>query len=428
MRAPTSRRFHTLPFRFCGRNGVFRSARSVALVACCAGSLGLSAAIADEPSSTRSDVPAHSAELVFPLHPQHNHAPGIVECPNGDLLVSWYRGSGERRSDDVAVFGARRRAGESHWSEPFLLADRPGFPDCNTCLWIDGQDRLWLFWPTILANTWESCLTNFRVSSEFAGPNVPGAPRWDREGLVLLKPDDFSEEAIRELDAFVAAFGGALNDALRAEVAMFRQRVSDKLYQRLGWQPRCKPISVPSGRILLPLYSDTFSASIMAISDDQGETWYASEPLLGFGNIQPTLLRRKNGGLVAFMRENGVQEKIRTAESSDEGRTWGQVGVCGLPNPGSGLDGVNLAGGRWLLVYNDSTQDRSSLAVSMSDDEGLTWKWTRHLERAANGSFHYPAVIQAKDGTIHVVYSYFVEGGKSMKHAAFNEAWIESGD
>ena len=46
---------------------------------------------------------APRAELVFPLHPQHNHAPGIVELPGGDLLVSWYRGSGERSADDVAV-------------------------------------------------------------------------------------------------------------------------------------------------------------------------------------------------------------------------------------------------------------------------------------------------------------------------------------
>src|SRR6266850_269154 len=73
------------------------------------------------------DEPRFSAELVFPLHHQHNHAPGIVECPNGDLLVSWYRGSGERQADDVAVYGARRRQGAATWSEPFLLADHPGF-------------------------------------------------------------------------------------------------------------------------------------------------------------------------------------------------------------------------------------------------------------------------------------------------------------
>src|SRR5262252_6225857 len=86
-----------------------------------------------------SDTPAYKAELVFPLHPKHNHAPGIVECPNGDLLVSWYRGSGERNADDVAVYGARLRKGAATWTDPFLLADTPGFPDCNTTLFIDAR-------------------------------------------------------------------------------------------------------------------------------------------------------------------------------------------------------------------------------------------------------------------------------------------------
>src|SRR3989440_8518441 len=90
-------------------------------------------------------APSYRAELVFPLHPKHNHAPGIVECPNGDLLASWYRGSGERSADDVAVYGARLRKGSDRWSEPFVLADNPGFPDGNTALFIDGQKQLWLF-------------------------------------------------------------------------------------------------------------------------------------------------------------------------------------------------------------------------------------------------------------------------------------------
>src|SRR5262245_18840307 len=84
--------------------------------------------------------------------------------------------------------------------------------------------------------------------------------------------------------------------------------------------------------------------------------------------------------------------------------------------------------GRTLLGYNDTRRGRNSLAVSLSADEGATWKWTRHLERQEQGSYHYPAVTQAKDGSIHAAYSYFVKGGKSMKHARFNEAWIEQGD
>src|SRR6185295_8468149 len=94
--------------------------------------------------------PRFSAELIFPLHPKHNHASSIVECPNGDLLVSWYRGSGERQADDVAVFGARRRSGHEKWSEPFVMADTPGFPDGNTAMFIDAQQRLRLFWPIVL--------------------------------------------------------------------------------------------------------------------------------------------------------------------------------------------------------------------------------------------------------------------------------------
>ena len=71
---------------------------------------------------------------------------------------------------------------------------------------------------------------------------------------------------------------------------------------------------------------------------------------------------------------------------------------------------------------------RNSLAVSVSDDEGKTWSAMRHLERHEKGSYHYPAIIQGADGRIHAVYSYFVEAGKSMKHAAFTEDWIRQGD
>jgi predicted neuraminidase len=369
--------------------------------------------------------PHHAAELVFPLHDQHNHAPGIVECPNGDLLVSWYRGTGERSADDVAVLGARKKSGESAWSEPFIMADTPGFPDCNTCMMLDRHGQLWLFWPTIVANTWESCLTNYRTSRDFADP---GAPQWDSTGLVLLKPDDFSPEAEVLLEKLMEKYEALLTDEKRQEIEAAKVKMRDKLYQRLGWQPRCKPTVLPSGRILLPLYTDTFSISIMAISDDDGKTWFASKPLLGFGAIQPTVLRRDSGELVAYMRENGPLRRIRTSSSIDDGLTWSEVTEADLPNPGSGLDGVRLSNGHWLLVYNDTVMGRNSLAVSISDDEGKRWRWKRHLEKHADGSYHYPSVIQGRDGTIHAVYSYFVDGGKSMKHAAFNEAWVQAAE
>ncbi len=52
----------------------------------------------------------------------------------------------------------------------------------------------------------------------------------------------------------------------------------------------------------------------------------------------------------------------------------------------------------------------------------------RNLENDKGGRYHYPAVIQGADGTIHAVYTYSVAGGKSMKHAVFDEGWVQAGD
>ncbi|MCU0707851.1 MAG: exo-alpha-sialidase [Pirellula sp.] len=374
-------------------------------------------------SLLRADEPYFASELIFPLNPEHNHAPGIAELRDSSLLASWYRGSGERKADDVRVLGARRRPGEPTWSEPFLMVDTPGFPDGNTCLHTDPQGRLMLFWPLVLANTWESCITQQLVSES---PEGTGCPAWTRHDSLWLKPDDFSPKAMSMLDELIEKSPIPIPDKLRQEIDQVRERLSDKLYQRLGWQPRCKPTMLNSGRLLLPLYSDTYSISIMAISDDGGITWRASQPLIGFGNIQPSVLERKDGSLVAYMRENGFTERIRICESHDAGETWGEVESSSLPNPGSGLDAVRLREGPWVLIYNNTIQGRNRLAVSISHDEGSTWNATRYLEDQASGSYHYPAIIQSSDGRLHAVYSYFVDGGKSMKHAEFDPDWIHS--
>jgi hypothetical protein len=74
----------------------------------------------------------YAAELIFPLETWHDHASCIVEAPNGDLLVCWFHGSGERTADDVKIEGARLRKGALKWSERFTLADAPAFEQLPT--------------------------------------------------------------------------------------------------------------------------------------------------------------------------------------------------------------------------------------------------------------------------------------------------------
>ena len=64
--------------------------------------------------------------------------------------------------------------------------------------------------------------------------------------------------------------------------------------------------------------------------------------------------------------------------------------------------------------------------VALSSD-GQTWQAALVLE-SEPGEYSYPAVIQARDGWVHVTYSYFVPEGKSIKHVRLNEDWVKAGD
>jgi predicted neuraminidase len=369
--------------------------------------------------------PGPERVAIFPPEPKHNHASCIVETVDGSLLAAWYSGSGERKSDDVVIQGAWLRKGSQRWEPRFLMADTPGYPDCNPALFAGPDRSLWLFWPTILDHRWEGALLKFaRCDSPSA---QPGPPKWSSMGVLHVTPKDFAAEMQRAIATLSAEDRAKHRSSL--DEAQVRSR--DELYQRLGWMPRVHPVVLPTGRWILPLYSDTFSASIMAISDDRGSTWKASQPLIGFGNIQPSLVRRNDGTLVAYMRDNGPHHRIRISTSANEGVSWSPVEDTDFPNPGAGIETIRLASGRWALVYNDLPRGRHSLAISVSDDEGKSWKWTRNLERCppGGGQFHYPSMLQAGDGSIHVTYTLSRPGqGSTIEHARLSEDWLLSND
>ena len=373
---------------------------------------------------------AHAAEpiiegmAIFPANPKHNHASCVVELHDGTLLAAWYAGSGERKSDDVVIEGAWLKKGMTAWSPKFLMADTPGYPDCNPALFAAPDNTLWLFWPTILDHRWEGALLKYLRRDQPTGE--PTAWKWAASGVLHITPKDFAAE----FDRAIAALSDQEKSTHSRMLDELKKRAGDELYQRLGWMPRVHPLLLPSGRWILPLYSDTFSASIMAISDDRGETWTASRPLIGFGNIQPSLVRKKDGELVAFMRDNGPHHRIRISRSRDDGVSWSPVVDSAFPNPGAGIEAIRLTSGRWALIYNDLPKGRHSLAVSLSDDEGESWNWTKHVERTepGEGQFHYPSIIQAADGMIHVTYTSSGPGrGSTIQHARFNEAWLMAG-
>ena len=156
-------------------------------------------------------------------------------------------------------------------------------------------------------------------------------------------------------------------------------------------------------------------------STDNGRTWTVTPPRQRrkqIPAIQPSILFHRNGQLQALGRTQSG--KLFETWSSDEGRTWSPLALLPLPNPSAGTDAVTLRDGRQLLVYNHSGDARSPLNVAISTD-GRSWQAALVLEDTPGLGYAYPAVIQTRDGLVHITYTWKRE---RIAHAVINPATL----
>lgn len=361
--------------------------------------------------------------LVFPIQHQHVHGSSLVELPNGDLLIAWFQGSGERNADDVRIMGARLSKGTKAWSQPFELADTPHLPDCNPVLFMVG-DQLFLVWIAVQANRWENSILRVRTTTEYGGS---GAPEWEWQDNILLKPDEsFAEEVATKLKALPPLQAGWAEYAPRYDQQIVTAS-QDPTKRSIGWMTRIKPLIMLEGKILLPLYSDGFNLSLIALSDDGGRSWLPSRPMVGRGNIQPALLQRRDGSIVAYMRDSGdAPTRLQMSESHDGGMSWSVADKTTLPS-GASVDALTLRDGRWAMLFNDIDDGRYRLSLYISDDEGQTWplRYPIELDPDQKGRFSYPSLIQTNDGLLHLSYSYHLDSdNKSINHVVVDPAQL----
>jgi predicted neuraminidase len=168
-----------------------------------------------------------------------------------------------------------------------------------------------------------------------------------------------------------------------------------------------KPVEVAQGKILCPSSTEGPEGWRLEMewTRDMGKTWQKTPPLNDgkkFGAIQPSILKLGEGVLGLVCRSK--QGKVLFAKSNDAGRTWSELVALEVPNPNSGIDAVTLADGRHVMVYNDTPRGRTPLNVGVSVD-GMSWRNVLALETAA-GEYSYPAVIQTRDGKLHVTYTW----------------------
>jgi predicted neuraminidase len=305
-----------------------------------------------------------------------SHASTLAETSSGDLVAAWFGGTKER-NPDVGIWFSRRVGNE--WSPAIeiatgLMPDGKRFPTWNPVLFQPKTGPLVLFYKV--------------------GPN----PR-DWWGVVITSADN-------------------------GQTWSSPRRLPDGFLGPI----KNKPIELADGTWLSPSSTEGNPDGWRVhfeLSTDAGLTWTKSaQPLKGpgFDAIQPSVLVHKNGQLEALCRSK--QGVVAMTWSKDQGKTWSPLTATDLPNPNSGTDAVTLADGRQLLVYNHSGHraeeakgNRYPLDIAISDD-GITWQRVLTLETEPRVSgYAYPAVIQTKDGLLHVSYTW---GRKMIKHVVLD--------
>jgi predicted neuraminidase len=187
-----------------------------------------------------------------------------------------------------------------------------------------------------------------------------------------------------------------------------------------------KPIQLATGVILSPSSIEEENGrwkGHIEKSVDGGKSWsiIQRDTNKKFDIIQPSILKYPNGKLQVLCRSK--QGKVVQAWSYDNGNTWSQLSETELLNPNSGTDAVTLKSGKQLIVYNPDvpgkewSEGRGKLRVACSMD-GKNWRDVAVLENGTKEEYSYPAVIQTKDGLIHISYTF---DRKNIKHVVLEE-------
>ena len=326
------------------------------------------------------------------------HASTLVETTSGQLVAAWFGGT-EEGDPDVSIWVARHENGglNGRWSPGVKVADGVQ----------DAAKR---------HPTWNPVLFQPRGGPLMLFYKVGPSPRewW---GMVITSGDD-----------------GRTWSAPR------------RLPEGILGPIKNKPLQLADGTIVSGSSTEAVSSDAWRVhverSSDLGRTW-ERVPVGdgGFNAIQPDILRHADGRLQLLCRSKEMH--VPTSWSSDNGRTWSALEKSGLYAVNSGSDALTLQDGRHVLVYNPRDQPggapanyrpdtligikdapsgpraRWPLVVSVSRD-GVAWKQALTLEDAPlRHGYAYPAVIQSRDGRIHVTYTF---DRRKIKHVVIDPA------
>jgi predicted neuraminidase len=287
--------------------------------------------------------------LRSPFDPPTCHGITLAGLAEDRLLAVWYACSYETSPDTVIV--ASEGSSAEAWSPPRIIVDLPLTPVGNPALW---RDRLGLHLAYVIlaGEQW----TSARI---VASDSADDGRTWSRPRL---------------------------------------------LHDRKGLMTRNRPLSTPSGAILLPIYDETTWAPLVLRSEDGGTHWRLFGDTTARGvALQPALALTPDGKILMLSR--GRKGRALASWSADDGKSWTASCTLAMPNPNSGLDLTNLSDGSILAAYNHSDSDRLRLDVAVSKDGGAHWSDPTPVAATENGELSYPCLLPDTGQRVHLTYT-----------------------
>jgi len=310
------------------------------------------------------------------------HAATLAELPDGRIAAAWFAGSREG-ARDVAIHFATFDG--TTWSAPRPVVTRgQAQRDAgrlvrklgNPVLAGDAGGNLHLWFVSVGYGGWAGSAINHAVSSD-------GGQSWGAAKRLVTSP-----------------------------------------FWNVSTLVRTPPLALADGGFGLPAYHEFAAKHAEWLRLDANGRVLDKARIPGSRQtLQPAVAALDATHALAMMRDTGPANRIRMAASDDAGLHWQDTRATALPNPNASVALLRMHDGRLLLAWNPQTANRDKLALSLSRDEGATWSAPKIVEDGPGGEFSYPALLQGRDGTVHLAYTW---QRRTIKHLAFTPSWLES--
>ena len=385
-------------------------------------------------TETKGEAPRFETRFLTTRPNTLAHAACLVELADGRVRAFWYTGSREG-APDVEIRTAAFDPARDAWSEERVVVTagstraallryvrKVGNPAAVRTL--DGT--LWLFYVTVSVGGWGG-------GSISAVASRDGGETWGEARRLISSP-----------------------------------------FLNLSTLVRGEPFLYADGTIGLPVYQSLLGNVGELLRVDGRGAVVDRQRLSADGySPQPIVVVRSATDAVVLMRNSGPErpQRVGRTTTSDAGRSWAPPTRLSLLNPDAALAGVVRPDGRIVVALNDVEVERDALSLVASEDGGATWRTVRPLEdqvaarslpvddaryartvealaRATDSrvgdarawvessrrfmcweprchfEFSYPSLIQTRDGSFHLVYTW---NRAFIKHVQFNAAWLDQG-